>query len=197
MPYIAVEGCIASGKTTLAKALALKFRINSVLEDYHDVPLLEAFYEDPEIHAFETEIQFTQSHFDRLTTALRHNGTSPFITDFTLKRDLLFATVTLERQPANLLKYKRFWEELSARLPEPTWVILLEAPIDQLMIRIRQRGRPFEQSMKEGYLQRLVSGLEEVYRGFPEHALFKLESTQLSDLLDALPDNLLENHSAI
>lgn len=191
MPYIAVEGCIASGKTTLAKALALKFQINPVLEDYHDVPSLESFYKDPELHAFETEIQFTQSHFNRLTAALEQNERTPFVTDFTLKRDLLFASVTLENQPENLSKYRIFWTGLSIQLPEPTRVILLDAPIHQLMSRIKQRGRPFEQEITEAYLRRLVSGLRDIYQELHEDTLIKLESAHLSDLLEALPFHIL------
>jgi len=191
VPYLAVEGCIASGKTTLAKALALRCRIQSVLEDFHDVPSLEQFYKDPERHAFETEIQFTQSHYNRLVSALENNNGTPFITDFTLKRDLLFASMTLEYQPDKLTEYKLFWQELTTQLPEPEWIILLEAPIDELLNRIKQRGRPFEQGISEDYLRRLALGLRDIYRELPAHAFFKLESAELSDLLTALPINLL------
>lgn len=193
MPYIAVEGCIASGKTTLAKAIAVKFQIIPVLEDYHDVPSLASFYKDPEIHAFETELQFTQSHFNRLSTALDQDEQTPFVTDFTLKRDLLFASVTLENQPENLSKYKDFWRGLSVQLPEPMKVILLEAPVHRLMSRIKQRGRPFEQEIKEEYLRRLVSGLREIYQGLHQDTLITLESADLSDLLEALPNNILSD----
>ncbi|MCH8801047.1 MAG: deoxynucleoside kinase [Chloroflexi bacterium] len=191
MSHIAVEGCIASGKTTLAKALALKFHIDPVLEDYHDVPSLKLFYNDPETHAFETEIQFTQSHFKRLGEAIENSGGTPFVTDFTLKRDLLFAGVTLECQPEKLAEYQQFWMELANQLPEPDRIILLEAPVDELMKRIKQRGRPFEQGISEAYLKRLVSGLRDIYGEVPEGTVIKLESTELSELLEALPDNLV------
>ena len=82
MPCIAIEGCIASGKTTLAKALAQELVIQPTLEDYHDVPSLELFYNDPDTHAFETEIQFTQSHFNRLASALDVSRESTLVTDF-------------------------------------------------------------------------------------------------------------------
>ncbi len=190
MTYLAVEGCIASGKTTLAKALALRCQIQFVLEDYHDVPSLELFYKDPDRHAFETEIQFTQSHYNRLVSALEINNGTPFITDFTLKRDLLFASITLEHQPVKLTEYKLFWQGLATQLPEPDWIILLEAPIDELLNRIKQRGRPFEQEISEGYLKRLVLGLRNIYRGFADDVLIKLESTGLAELLKAVPTNL-------
>ena len=191
MPYVAVEGCIASGKTTLAKALARRFGISAILEDYHDVPSLESFYKDPESHAFETEIQFTQSHFNLLAAALENRQGTPFVTDFSLKRDLVFARVTLEHQQEKQLEYKRFWQELAAQLPEPDWVIFLEAPVDELMRRIKARGRSFEQGISEDYLRRLVSGLREVYQDSREDVLIKLESTNLSELLDSVPNNLV------
>ena len=191
MPYVAVEGCIASGKTTLAKALAQQFHIQAVLEDYHDVPSLELFYKDPNHYAFETEIQFTQTHYNRLVLALENNEGTPFVTDFTLKRDLLFASVTLEHQPDRLMEYKLFRQELIDQLPEPEWIILLEAPIDELLNRIKQRGRPFEQGISEDYLRRLVFGLRDIYREFPDDAFSKLESADLSELLKALPTSLI------
>ena len=119
MPYIAIEGCIASGKTTLAKAVASKLGISVTLENYHDVTSLELFYEDQDKYAFETEIQFTQAHYNRLATAVESHGESVFVTDFTLQRDLLFATITLESQPGRLEDYQRFWQDLSMQLPEP------------------------------------------------------------------------------
>lgn len=186
-----MEGCIASGKTTLAKVLALRCRIQSALEDFHDVPSLEQFYKDPERHAFETEIQFTQSHYNRLVSALENNIGTPFVTDFTLKRDLLFASITLEHQPEKLTEYKLFWQELTIQLPEPDWIILLEAPIDELLNRIKQRGRLFEQGISKDYLRRLVLGLREIYRELPDDAFFKLESANLSELLEAVPTNLI------
>lgn len=161
-----------------------------MLEDYHDVPSLELFYKDPDRYAFETEIQFTQSHYNRLVSALEKNNGKPFITDFTLKRDLLFASLTLEHQPDNLTEYRLFWQELNTQLPEPDWIILLEAPIDELLERIKQRGRPFEKGIDEDYLRRLVVGLRDSYREFPDDAFFRLESANLSELLKALPTNL-------
>ena len=191
MPYLAVEGSIASGKTTLAKALAQRCHIQSVLEDYHDVPSLKLFYKDPERHAFETEVQFTQSHYNRLVLALENNNGTPFITDFTLKRDLLFASITLEHQPDKLTEYKLFWQELTTQLPKPDWIILLDAPIDELLNRIKQRGRPFEQGISEDYLVRLVLGLRDIYRDCPDGVLIELESADLSELLEAVPTNLI------
>ncbi len=191
MPFIAIEGCIASGKTTLAKALARHFGISPTLEDYHDVPSLELFYQDPERYAFETEIQFTQAHFNRLASALEPDKGSTLVTDFTLKRDLLFATITLDRQTDRLKEYRRFWESLASQLPEPDHILLLEAPTDELLYRITQRGRPFEQGISRQYLERLVTGLREMYRDAPEGSIQRLDSTNLSALLRAVPHSLV------
>ena len=187
MPYISVEGCIASGKTTLAKALAQQFGISPTLEDYHDVPSLEAFYKDPDRYAFETETQFTQAHFNRLAQALELNQGSTLVTDFTLKRDLLFATITLERQPDRLMEYRRFWENLARQLPVPDKILLLEAPTQVLLDRIRRRGRQFEQKISKEYLERLVGGLRGSYLDAPEDSLQRLDSTNLSELLRFIP----------
>ena len=190
MRHIAIEGCIASGKTTLAKALAQHFGISPILEDYHDVPSLELFYKDPDKYAFETEIQFTQAHFNRLASVLEVNKGSTLVTDFTLKRDLLFATITLERQPDKLMKYRQFWQNLASQLPEPDQILLLEASTDELLNRIRRRGRPFEQGVSRQYLDRLVTGLRETYRDAPEGSIQRLDSTNLSEILRTVPASL-------
>ena len=191
MPHIAIEGCIASGKTTLAKVLAQEFGISPTLEDYHDVPSLALFYEDPDRYAFETEIQFTQAHFDRLASALKLNEGSVLVTDFTLKRDLLFATITLEHQPGKLTEYRRFWHDLATQLPEPDQILLLEASTDELLKRIRRRGRPFEQGINTQYLERLVDGLRETYREAPEGFVLRFDSTNLTELLRVVPAMLV------
>ena len=183
MPYIAIEGCIASGKTTLAKALAQELGIQPTLEDYHDVPSLHQFYEDPEKHAFETEIQFTQAHFGQLASVLIPGEDSILVTDFTLKRDLLFATITLENQPGNLKEYKQFWHSLATQLAEPDLILLLEAPVDELLLRIKLRGRSFEQRINADYLERLVDGLRETYRDAPEGSVQIMNSRDRSDLV--------------
>ena len=167
----------------MAKAIAQRLGILPTLEDYHDVPSIEQFYEDPETFAFETEIQFTQAHFDRLVLALELRKGPNLVTDFTLKRDRLFANITLERQPDRLLEYGRFWQNLASQLPEPDQIILLEAPTNELLKRIKQRGRPFEKEIGEEYLERLVIGLREIYRDAPEGSIQRMDSTNLSELL--------------
>ena len=191
MPYISVEGCIASGKTTLAKALAQQFGISPTLEDYHDVPSLEAFYKDPDRYAFETETQFTQAHFNRLAQALELNQGSTLVTDFTLKRDLLFATITLERQPDRLVEFTQFWHNLASQLREPDLILLLEAPTDELLNRIKRRGRPFEQNITKRYLQRLVTGFSELYGDTSEGCVQRFDSTDLSELIRVVPASLV------
>ena len=191
MPFIAVEGCIASGKTTLAKALAQQFGVSPTLEDYHDVPSLQAFYKDPDRYAFETEVQFTQAHFNLLAPALELMKGSILVTDFTLKRDLLFAVITLERQQDKLIEYRRFWLNLARQLPEPDQILLLETPTEELLKRIKRRARPFEQGINREYLERLVDGLRETYRYTPVGSIQRLDSTNLSELLRIVPSNLV------
>lgn len=190
MHFIAIEGCIASGKTTLAKELAKHLGISPTLEDYHDIPSLELFYQDPETYAFETEIQFTQAHFDRLSQALELPAESVLVTDFTLKRDLLFATITLERQSDRFIEYREVWLNLAKQLPEPDQILLLEVPTDELLKRIRRRARPFEQGISKEYLERIVAGLGETYQDAPVGSIQRLDSTNLSDLLRVVPTNL-------
>ena len=103
-----------------------------------------------------------------------------------MKRDLLFATITLERQPDKLMRYRQFWQNLASQLPEPDQILLLEASTDELLNRIRRRGRPFEQGVGRQYLDRIAAGIRETYRDAPEGSIHRFDSTNRTELLQAV-----------
>jgi deoxyguanosine kinase len=180
---ITVEGLIGSGKTTLAKAIAHELGCPAILEDYRDIPSLTAFYADPETFAYQTEIEFTVAHATRLHNACLH-GDPMLVTDFSLKRDRMFAEITLASQPNKLVSYRSVWEQLATCLPTPRYVLVLQAPLDTVMGRIEKRQRPFERNLKRSYLERLASGFEDIYRGSSEETIEFLDATDLDRLLE-------------
>ena len=185
--FVAVEGCIASGKTTLATRIATDFGLLLLLENYDEVPSLKAFYNDPDKYAFQTEIEFTKAHFNQLLRVSQTHHSAHIVTDFTLERDLMFASITMAQQPENLSKYREFWLKLVNQIPSPNYILVLEAPVEELLRRIRARGRPFEQTISSAYLEQLISGFRSVYGSYEKAAVEFLDSTGLSRPLSDIP----------
>ncbi len=160
---VVIEGCIATGKTTFAQRLASLLHASLLLEDYHQVPSLPDFYEDPSTHAYVTEMEFTRYHFGLLNRLVRQEGRGTTVVDFSLLRDLVFASITLRGQSDNLARYRRYWHRLNNLSPKPSVVVLLEAPVEVLLQRITARARPFELAIEPEYLQAVSAGIRDVY----------------------------------
>ena len=90
-----------------------------------------------------------------------------------------------------MVEYRRFWQDLTGQLSEPDQILLLEAPPDELLNRIRRRGRPFEQSICKGYLEQLATGLREMYRDASEGSVQRFDSTNLSELVRVVPATMV------
>lgn len=147
---IAIEGCIGSGKTTTAKLLAYMLKVNYLEEQSHRHPFLEAFYTDVEKYALETELAFVLIHFHQLV----HLETSfRYVSDYTIEKDVLFAQMNLKG--TDLALFDTLYQHLKPRLRAPKLTIILDAPIDVLLRRIRQRGRSYETNMPPQYLGKL------------------------------------------
>ncbi len=151
--YLAIEGPIAAGKTTLASLLADRFGIASILEEL-DNPFLPAFYREPRTYGLPTQLYFLVArHRAQLELArLLHSGRS-VVTDFSFWRDLVFALVNLVE--AEMRVYERMWGVLSKDAVMPDLVVWLDAPEGFLFDRIRRRGREFERPISKDYLKRL------------------------------------------
>jgi deoxyguanosine kinase len=155
--YIAIEGCIGVGKTTLARNLAKLFNYDMLLEQPEENPFLERFYRDPKSTALPTQLFFLFQRAKQLQSLRQGDIFEPVrIADFLIEKDQLFARVTLDDDELNI--YRQVYDKLLIDAPRPDLVIYLQAPLDVLADRIRQRGIASEQYISNDYLSALNDG---------------------------------------
>ena len=159
--FVAVEGPIGVGKTTLAKKLAASFNYNTLLEDAQDNPFLEKFYRNRKQAALATQLFFLFQRTQKIHDMRQTDIFEPVrVADFLIEKDPLFARINLDRDEFQL--YEKVYQQLTIDAPRPDLVIYLQASTDVLLSRIDNRGLPFEQSIERDYLERL----NEVYSEF-------------------------------
>lgn len=151
--YICIEGNIGSGKTTLAKALAKRMNARLVLEEFEGNAFLEKFYENPKRYAFPVEMTFLAERYKQLSEILSKPEDlfqNDIIGDYSISKSLLFAKNNLNEHEYNL--YNDLFEILTSKLRKPDLTIYLERSMDSLLRNIKNRGRPYEMSLKQDYL---------------------------------------------
>jgi deoxyadenosine/deoxycytidine kinase len=167
--FIAIEGNIGVGKTTLAKRLARTFNYETLLEDPVENPFLERFYLDRKRHALPTQLYFLFQRSRQFQDLRQSDMFEPVrVADFLIDKDPLFASVTLDDDELSL--YQKVYEQLIIDAPQPDLVVYLEAPVDTLMKRIQQRGNMAEQAIDHEYLSQLneaYTRLFHYYTGSP------------------------------
>lgn len=164
--YLAIEGVIGVGKTTLARLLRPIFQAGLLLEVFEENPFLSDFYEDRKRYAFQTQIFFLLSRYHQQRRAVPDilSREGDLITDYTFGKDALFASINLEGDELEM--YDRVHEALAEKIPPPDLVVYLRADTDILMQRIAMRDRPYERNMERSYIDRLNRAYEEY---FPDH----------------------------
>ncbi len=168
--FIAVEGPIGVGKTTLAQKLAQSFQGELLLECANENPFLERFYQDPKSGALPAQLYFLFQRTQQLKSLIQ---TDMFINtrvaDYLMEKDRLFARVTLNQDELNL--YEQVYQNLTIDAPTPDLVIYLQAPVDVLLKRIRQRGVQMEFSISEEYLQKLSDAYTDFFHYYDSSPL--------------------------
>ena len=168
--YVAVEGVIGVGKTTLARRLAKSLEAAVLLEVVEENPFLSRFYDDPEAYAFQTQLFFLLSRYrQQLELSQRDLFAESVVSDYIFAKDQIFATINLSEEELGL--YRTIVPLLEARLAKPELVVYLQATVDVLLERIKRRGRPFEREISREYLETL----SEAYN----HYFFHYEDTPL------------------
>lgn len=182
--YIAIEGVIGVGKTTLARMLCEPFAAESLLEVVEENPFLSSFYQDRAKYAFQTQIFFLLSRFRQMqssATAILARGN--LIGDYVLAKDRIFAEQTLN--PDELDMHSRLYPVLAESLPKPDLVVLLQASTDVLMRRIVQRDRPFERAMSRAYIDDLSSAYDRFFASFEDAPLLRINSDAIDFVRNA------------
>jgi deoxyguanosine kinase len=160
--YIAIEGVIGVGKTTLARLLQPAFDAEILLEVFEENPFLSDFYADRERYAFQTQIFFLLSRYHqqrRTVHDLVASGKNLFA-DYTFAKDALFAQINLQGDELDM--YYKVHEALAEKIEKPDLLVYLQATTDTLMQRIALRDRPYERQMERSY----IDDLNRAYDGF-------------------------------
>jgi len=161
--YIAIEGAIGVGKTTLARMLQPIFESRLLMEVFEENPFLSDFYSDRERYAFQTQIFFLLSryHQQRRTVGELLAQSNNLVADYTFEKDALFAQINL--QGDELEMYYRVHEALAEKIVPPELIIYLRAETDTLLQRIAQRDRPYERNMERSYIEELNQAYENFF----------------------------------
>ena len=176
--FVAVEGNIGVGKTTLAKRLASTFNYQTLLEAAEENPFLERFYLDRKRNALPTQLYFLFQRSQQFRELRQGDMFSPLrVADFLLNKDPLFARVTLDDDEFNL--YKKVYDQLIIDAPKPDLVVYLQAPVETLMKRVKQRGVAAEQRIDLEYLQQLNEAYTQLFHYYSDTPLLIVNATDI------------------
>ena len=158
--YIAIEGNIGAGKTSLANLLSNQFNAKLVLERFADNPFLPKFYEDKERYAFPLEMSFLADRYQQLSDDLAQFDLFKnfIVSDYYIFKSLIFAQVTLSAD--EYLLYRKMFNLIYKEITKPDLYIYLYQNTDRLLENIKNRGRVYEQNIESGYLEKIHNGYQ-------------------------------------
>lgn len=176
--YIAIEGVIGAGKTSLAHLLEQRMGGRIVLEEFEENPFLEDFYRDPEHYAFQTQIFFLLSRYRQQEQIMQYDlFERRIIADYMFVKDRIFATLNLNEKEMTL--YNMLARILEKRIIKPDLAIYLKASTKKIMHNIRKRGRSYEKQIKEDYIEALNNLYEEFFWNYSATPLLIINSENL------------------
>ena len=176
--YIAVEGPIGVGKTSLTKRLAETFNYEALLEKSDENPFLDRFYENPRQHALSTQLFFLFQRAQQIQDLRQEDLFEPVrVADFLIEKDQLFAQQNLDADEYEL--YLKVYQHLIIDSPIPDMVIYLQAPIRTLLDRIKKRGIKAEQFIELGYLENLNHAYTEFFHYYNSSPLLIVNSAEI------------------
>ena len=181
--YIAVEGPIGVGKTSLASALAREFDARLVLEDAEGNPFLTRFYDDADKYAFPAQLYFLLSRYNQQRELAQQELFSrATVADYIFAKDRIFAALNLA--PEELALYERVFALLDARMVKPDLVVYLAASAEVLAERLRKRNRDFERYISFEYLERVSAAYRDFFFYYEEAPLLVVDSSEIDFVAD-------------
>lgn len=176
--YIAIDGVIGAGKTTLARMISERLNARLVLEQFEENPFLARFYEDPDHYAFQTQIFFLLSRYrqqqDLFQADLFH---SALVTDYIFDKDKIFAYLNLQDDELRL--YETLVSSIEKNVPTPDLVVYLQSSVERLMSNIKMRGRKYEENMSEEYIKDLNEAYNYFFFRYKNSPLLIVNSTEI------------------
>jgi deoxyadenosine/deoxycytidine kinase len=176
--YIAIEGVIGVGKTSLARLLAEKLDGNLVLENAEENPYLADFYRNPRRYAFQIQLFFLISRYRQLLNLPQGDLFHKYlIADYIFTKDRIFAVLNLERR--DLVLYERVATLMEKELPRPDLVIYLQSDTKRLMANIKNRKIDYEKQISTDYIKRLNEAYNEFFFRYAETPILVINSTEI------------------
>lgn len=176
--YVAIEGPIGVGKTSLAKILAKKFDARLVTEEVGNNPFLERFYENRQKFAFQTQLYFLLSRYKQQRELAQGNlFEKGVVTDYVLAKDRIFAYINLDDDEIAL--YESIYKLLEPRVPRPDLVIFLQARAEVLLSRVRKRGVEYERNISLDYLKTLSDAYNEYFFHYDDTPLLVVNTSEI------------------
>ncbi|TXD71772.1 2-amino-4-hydroxy-6-hydroxymethyldihydropteridine diphosphokinase [Aequorivita antarctica] len=187
--YIAIEGNIGAGKTSLATKIANDYNAKLILERFKDNPFLPKFYEDAARYAFPLEMSFLADRYQQLVDDITQFDLfkESVIADYDVNKSLIFASITLPEEEYAL--YKKLFQVMHKDLPKPDMYIYLYQNTERLLENIKKRGRKYEQSIEADYLQKLNTGYLEFIKNQHSENIKIIDISEL-DFLKSRADYL-------
>ena len=191
--YIAIEGNIGSGKTSLAEMISREYNAKLILERFEDNSFLPKFYKNPDQYAFPLEMSFLADRYQQLKDELsdRELFKSFTVADYFIDKSLIFARQNLKNDEYQL--YSRLFEIINSSLPGPDLIVYLYNSVERLKQNILQRGRVYEQEILPSYLEKIQSGYFEYFKNKPGKIILIIDTRNV-DFVDSKADyhNILE-----
>ncbi|WP_435624725.1 2-amino-4-hydroxy-6-hydroxymethyldihydropteridine diphosphokinase [Flagellimonas sp.] len=203
LQFLAIEGNIGAGKTTLSKMIAKDFNAKLVLERFADNPFLPKFYEDQSRYAFPLEMSFLADRYQQFT-----DDTTQFdlfknfmVSDYDIFKSLIFAKITLQEDEFNL--YRKVFNFMYKEVKKPDIYLYLYQNTERLLDNIKQRGRSYEQNIPSDYLEKINRGYLDFIKGHPQQNSILLDLSDLDfvsrpsdyeSILEQLEDQILLTH---
>jgi len=176
--FIAVEGAIGAGKTTLAKRLAETFNYDTLLEKAEENPFLERFYQDRLSNALPTQLFFLFQRAQQIQELRQSDIFQPVrVSDFLIDKDPLFAEATLEKD--ELAIYQQVYNQLTIDAPKPDLVVYLQAPVNTLLHRIKTRGVNTEQTIDNSYLETINEAYTRFFHFYDQSPLLIVNANEI------------------
>ena len=176
--FIAVEGVIGAGKTSLARLLSQRHNARLVLEEFEDNPFLPKFYQDRTRYAFQTQLSFLASRFNQQKSLTSKDLFSDFlVSDYLFDKDRIFARLNLGDDEMAL--YDRIYSIMSGIAAKPDLVIFIQCSVERLLQNIYKRGREYEMDISAEYLEELNEAYNHFFYHYDKSPLLIINANEI------------------